>query len=99
MNLRVYEMAQEAERRVLYRQAERGWQAEQAAALQPRRSTAFLRSIASLLSAPFRRSNQWRRADEVANQPQSARLRGDVPSSRGSLARGSWQRASCAPGD
>jgi hypothetical protein len=62
MNLQVHEMALESERRLLPMQAERGWQIEQAEALNTRQSPVTGRQAGVLLRTVlgrFGQSLQW----------------------------------------
>jgi len=99
MYLRVYEMVNEAERKRIDRDAERGWQVEQAAALQAQRSPSFARRIVTMLGtalgfvSPSGQSSVSTRPVQTAPSP-GATLGQEVSRSRTSR-----QQPACAIGD
>lgn len=97
MNLRVYEMAHEAERKLVDRQAERGWQVEQAAALRSRQAPNLARRVIAMLGTALglmRRSGRSSMSSPPAQTAPSATLSQEMHQSRGSR-----QRPACATGD
>src|SRR5262245_9770012 len=99
MNLRVYEMASEAERRLVDRQAERGWQVAQAEALRSRQSPLSARGITTLIGTALRRAGQFWKVDVAAKCSDIAPVTNEARVTEAGLSRSSLPQPSCAMGD
>jgi hypothetical protein len=99
MNLRVYEMASEAERKLVDRQAERGWQVAQAEALNSRRSRMTARGFTTMIGTALSRAGQFWKAGLVTPRPRTALARSEALGNEVCLSQNSWQQACCATGD